>query len=370
MDREKDDHGMTTTKPDYYDQFHCIAGDCDFTCCREWDIAVDRKTENRWKTLKIDTSRLRTTEDGRVIRLKDDGFCPFLTKDGLCSIVCAHGEETISETCHTFPREMREWGNHREFSLSMECPAALDLLWQQDSFRILEETEKEVNTLIRARLVALMQDPAYSLREAFLMGFFLLLNFLEQETSLTGPAIEEAFAPANLQKMQAVMAGFSRNGEDCFELDNELFLDMAEPYRNKKMYRDLLDPLADQAEQYAAETPEDLSKEWKAFETVFQSHDGNFRKLAAEEIFSLISPDDTMEELAEKFEWVALEQVLIRQGLFLFQRRQGTLTDQDLRTVTVVLMRMMGYADADIHEYLADHFRANVWDWNEMFGIL
>ena len=31
-------------KPDYYDEFQCIADACSLTCCQEWKIAVDRKT--------------------------------------------------------------------------------------------------------------------------------------------------------------------------------------------------------------------------------------------------------------------------------------------------------------------------------------
>jgi len=40
-------------KPDYYDEFQCIADACSLTCCQEWKIAVDRKTAAEWK--KIET---------------------------------------------------------------------------------------------------------------------------------------------------------------------------------------------------------------------------------------------------------------------------------------------------------------------------
>lgn len=36
-------------KPDYYDEFQCIADACSLTCCQEWKIAVDRKTAAAWK---------------------------------------------------------------------------------------------------------------------------------------------------------------------------------------------------------------------------------------------------------------------------------------------------------------------------------
>ena len=46
-------------KPDYYDEFQCIADACSLTCCQEWKIAVDRKTAAAWK-------KTETPEDGRV----------------------------------------------------------------------------------------------------------------------------------------------------------------------------------------------------------------------------------------------------------------------------------------------------------------
>ena len=36
-------------RPDYYDEFSCIAGQCPITCCQEWKIAVDADTNRRWK---------------------------------------------------------------------------------------------------------------------------------------------------------------------------------------------------------------------------------------------------------------------------------------------------------------------------------
>ena len=35
-------------RPDYYDEFSCIAGQCPITCCQEWKIAVDADTNRRW----------------------------------------------------------------------------------------------------------------------------------------------------------------------------------------------------------------------------------------------------------------------------------------------------------------------------------
>ena len=55
-------------RPDYYDEFGCIAGQCPITCCQEWKIAVDVDTNRRWKkVLPPDTM------PGCIIRLTEGG---------------------------------------------------------------------------------------------------------------------------------------------------------------------------------------------------------------------------------------------------------------------------------------------------------
>ena len=35
---------MKRIRPDFYNEFHCIADSCTITCCQEWKIAVDPDT--------------------------------------------------------------------------------------------------------------------------------------------------------------------------------------------------------------------------------------------------------------------------------------------------------------------------------------
>ena len=36
-------HVQYDLRPAYYDQFHCLAGDCRYTCCKGWHIGFDKK---------------------------------------------------------------------------------------------------------------------------------------------------------------------------------------------------------------------------------------------------------------------------------------------------------------------------------------
>ena len=140
-------------RPDYYDEFSCIAGQCPITCCQEWKIAVDADTNRRWKkVLPPDTmpgcaksqsldqvsgdskncgknlSTYTCMKDGiRVIRLDEEHRCPFLAKDKLCRLVLAYGDSILSETCTTFPREVHRFADHEEDTLMPGCPAVIDL---------------------------------------------------------------------------------------------------------------------------------------------------------------------------------------------------------------------------------------------------
>ena len=84
-------------KPDYYEDFTCIADRCSFTCCREWKIGVDEDTFVKWKhTLTpdgmYDTDRgqqakkeklsgyVRKKDGSRVIGLNKEKNCPLLER--------------------------------------------------------------------------------------------------------------------------------------------------------------------------------------------------------------------------------------------------------------------------------------------------
>ena len=103
-------------KPDYYEDFTCIADRCSFTCCREWKIGVDEDTFAKWKhtltpeemcvadrgqqTKKEKLSGYVTKKDGgRVIGLNKEKNCPFLNGKKLCRLVLTYGDEILSQTC-------------------------------------------------------------------------------------------------------------------------------------------------------------------------------------------------------------------------------------------------------------------------------
>ena len=42
---------MLITVPDYYDEFQCIAGECEDTCCVGWQIVIDETSKKKYKNI-------------------------------------------------------------------------------------------------------------------------------------------------------------------------------------------------------------------------------------------------------------------------------------------------------------------------------
>jgi lysine-N-methylase len=120
--------------PNYAEQFHCIGSACDETCCQGWIVFVDKPTYERYRK----TSDLKPLTDAHIevnplnsdalkyarIRLKKDGYCPFLTAEKLCCIHQRHGLEFLSTTCSRYPRASVRIDGELETALHLSCPEA------------------------------------------------------------------------------------------------------------------------------------------------------------------------------------------------------------------------------------------------------
>lgn len=119
---------MLILKPDYFDRFRCIAGDCPDSCCKEWGVQVDARSAEYYRALPGDLGdRLRevlSTEDGETVMTILDGRCPMWRKDGLCRIQAELGEAALCRTCREFPRLTHDYGDFLELGLELSCPEA------------------------------------------------------------------------------------------------------------------------------------------------------------------------------------------------------------------------------------------------------
>ena len=415
-----------TIKPDYYDEFSCIADKCSFTCCKEWKIAVDEKTYNNWINMPIPkrtglrngikgklSDKVRNSEDGTEIILGTDCMCPFLNEKGLCDIVLEYGEENISHTCHTFPREVHKDGNRVELTLTMGCPEALDKLWSRERFETVSddrnrlkagadgnahrrESEDNPYIYIRDKFINLASDRVYSAEQVIKMCFFILLDIFEKNPDgvinpqnsvevnssqnsdlLIEPQNQENdmadilqpyFKPEFICKLAATIDGAPRDEYDYICEQNELFLDLADNYRKKHIYSNVLEPLAAIAERFEKDNElEHFSNVRCNFEPIWEQNEDKLRLLLCEELYStLYLPGGDVYTMLLKLEWIGITFAVLKQMACLKWTESGKLEYEDLRSIVCVLIRMTGYSEGDIEEYLENSFEDSVWDWGYM----
>ena len=167
---------MLLYKPDYFDRFRCIAGDCPDSCCKEWGVQVDEAAAAMYRSLPGELGdRLREVlcdEDGETVMTIVDGRCPMWRTDGLCRIQAELGEEALCKTCREFPRLTHDYGDFVELGLELSCPEAAkfilnaspsegiatpvcelvrddsDILYDEEAMAVLKATRKNVLSIL------------------------------------------------------------------------------------------------------------------------------------------------------------------------------------------------------------------------------
>ncbi|MCQ2500499.1 MAG: flagellin lysine-N-methylase [Lachnospiraceae bacterium] len=400
---------MKIIKPDYYDAFTCSASECSYTCCQEWTIAVDDAHKESWKSLKIPetvqgiagfsgrthlSDLVKKVPEGYAIDMGKTKVCPFLNDRKLCEIVLAYGEECISCTCHTFPRKCQSYTTRLEYALDLGCPEALDLLWKKGRFALKEEvmedlsaltgTEKELMEaatetgeedsrlfLIRKKAMELIAREDIPLTTGWIMLFGLMLDFYEKGEQLKENYIEEMFSEKVISQLKATVLHAGRDLIDHFTERNELFLDVCENYRKKKLYESVLSEVTDRADWFELTDDDYTSKMYREFEGIWESLESRIRLVMLEGLYSgMLLPGGDLYSMVLKTQWLGLTLTMIRHALFLRYELDEEYIEEKAKALVVVILRMTGYSEADIEEYLEHAFEEIIWSWGYMALIV
>lgn len=210
---------MIYLKPEYFDRFQCTADKCPDTCCAGWQIMIDEDSLERYDR---EISRKRSSTDeadfvsGRLLNgidweegsfLQFHKRCSMLNEQNLCDLVIYKGEEWLCETCTRYPRHVEEFEGLREWSLSLSCPVAADIIlnWQGKVKFLETEDEKE--------------DP---LAEEFEDFDFLLFTQLEDARAVLFSIVQNKRIPMNCR--MALVLEMARQVQLC--VDEERLFDM------------------------------------------------------------------------------------------------------------------------------------------------
>ena len=122
---------MHYTIPDYYKDFHCIADQCEETCCAGWQIMIDKKSLKKYMHTRgpYKWTLLRGIDFlHSAFRQKSEKRCFFLNEHNLCNLYFNLGESALCKTCKNYPRHIEEFEDVREITLSVSCPEAARIL--------------------------------------------------------------------------------------------------------------------------------------------------------------------------------------------------------------------------------------------------
>ena len=137
---------MKVRVPNYFNEFKCIASECEDTCCAGWEIVIDDETYKRYENVEGEFGEILRSKivksDGENIFLLNNGNCSFLNKKMMCEIYINLGENHLCYTCQQFPRYTEEFLDLKEVGLSLSCPEAARIILRKaenTTFNLSEE---------------------------------------------------------------------------------------------------------------------------------------------------------------------------------------------------------------------------------------
>lgn len=363
---------MNIIKPDYYDEFKCIAGECEYTCCQCWNIHMDDETIGKWNKLESPVS-----ESGKlskhitrgfgqdVIKFNKDKRCPLLNDKGLCEVVLKYGEETLSKACHEFPREAREHVDRCEQNLSVGCRTVIDLLWSREVFSIGRQDSIDSVYNLRQFFMELIQDKDFDMT-LLLECIFYYASEADSKCyseAIIGDIIVDG--KSMIPKIDELLGARDDNDIEAINECNEILLDILVNYKNKNIYMEYIGAIYSRAEELSNEDMDSFAD----FKKELQRYERELRLLIAEEIYDSYIAESGSEDNIFKLEWIYLSYIALRQYLFISWLDKKELKLEDLRVAISVIYRIMGYCEEDILDYLGESFE-NVWDMGYVKFIL
>ncbi len=144
---------MKVRVPNYFNEFKCIASECEDTCCAGWEIVIDDETHKRYENVEGEFGEILRSKivksDGENIFLLNNGNCSFLNEKKMCEIYINLGEDHLCYTCQQFPRYTEEFLDLKEVGLSLSCPEAARIILRKaenTTFNLSEEDKCESKT--------------------------------------------------------------------------------------------------------------------------------------------------------------------------------------------------------------------------------
>lgn len=149
-------------RPTYLRDFSCTISGCSDTCCKHWEVQIDRETYDKYtagdcgefSVLMNEYLSLKPEPDRSdalygVIAHMENGYCPFLSPERACRLHAEFGPEFLSNACALYPRATNMIDGVCEQAGDVSCPVMAELvLGRKDGIQF-EEGEFEYERMDR-----------------------------------------------------------------------------------------------------------------------------------------------------------------------------------------------------------------------------
>lgn len=377
---------MKIRVPDYFNDFKCIASECEDTCCAGWGIVIDEESYNRYMKVQGEFGeRLRSeivTEGSENIFVLKGDDCPFLTENKMCDIYNNLGEDSLCYTCRQYPRVMEEFGSLREICLSLSCPEACRIILRSDkkvAFNITENDEEvtsynDINAMLylnlmqcRSIVFKILQDRSIELNKRI----SIVLKFTSE--------VQEKIDLNNIQGIKSVIEKYSD-----FAIIEDVVKDL-ENYKDKenikynninkifKVFKELKhinpnDPLGlEDALRYFWQSEDDKEiylEKHKEFDEYFKDKIYKFENILVYFVFRYFMKAVFDYDVSAKIKTAIVSYIMIKE-LYVVRwiEEGGKLSEKDLVDIAHTYSKDVEHLEENI-ETLAE-----IFETNEVFNI-
>jgi len=134
--------------------------------------------------------------------------CAFLNEKDLCDIYTELGEGALCQTCTNYPRHVEEFEGLREYTLSLSCPVAAEIILGQKNFPVFVETQ---------------DDAEEELAEEFEDFDILLFTQLEDARAVVMKHLKDA--DMCLDDKLALYLQFAKQMQECIDREEYFEID-------------------------------------------------------------------------------------------------------------------------------------------------
>ena len=209
------------------DFFHCTGARCKLSCCKSWDIAVDKSaTLDKWKKITNSEQRDKLLNSVHyseiqkrwVLNTDSDSHCVHLEKD-LCSIHGEFGEEYLPDLCRIYPKYDYSTDKVKVLSMQLSCPEAARLIFNGGAEIYESENIKVQDTKVLRGLPEEMSLPVEKLISETLDATDYDLNIRLYHIGKSLCDITNLFQEGKLsaEKLE-IICGYNRKGLRNIEL--------------------------------------------------------------------------------------------------------------------------------------------------------